>query len=69
MELLSQANLFFAVAAPIALIVLINFLLQGSGERRPLFDGRRPGMAAPKPVESPAVELEAANDAQHQRAA
>jgi hypothetical protein len=69
MELLNQANLFFAIIAPIVLIVAINFVLQRADKRRPLFDARTPHAEAPVKAETAAPSLEAANDAQHQRAA
>jgi hypothetical protein len=71
MELLTQANLLIAIAGPIVLIVAINALLQRGNERRPLFEKPAPRIPVPAPVAAePAVaSFEAANDAQHERAA
>jgi hypothetical protein len=71
MELLTQANLLIAIAGPIVLIVAINALLQRGNERRPLFEKPASRIPAPAPVTAePAVAgFEAANDAQHERAA
>ena len=73
MELLTQANLLIAIAGPIVLIVAINALLQRGNERRPLFEKPASRIPAPAPAPvtaEPAVaSFEAANDAQHERAA
>ena len=69
MELLSQANLLIAIAGPIVLIVAINALLQRGNERRPLFEKPATRIPAPVTAEPAVANLEAANDAQHERAA
>jgi hypothetical protein len=69
MELLSQANLLIAIAGPIVLIVAINALLQRGNERRPLFEKPAPRIPAPVAAEPAVASFEAANDAQHERAA
>jgi hypothetical protein len=70
MELLNQANLLIAIAAPIALIVVINLFLQRGNTRRPLFEAPRRSLpATPAKRETRAATAEAANDEQHQRAA
>jgi hypothetical protein len=69
MELLTQANLLIAIAAPIAMIFAINAVLQGAGQRRQLFAAPAPRVPAPVRLDRAAQRLEAANDAHHQRAA
>jgi hypothetical protein len=69
MELLTQANLLFAIAGPIVLIIAINALLQGTDDRRPLFDATKPQVPAEVEFERIVASPEPANDAEHDRAA
>jgi hypothetical protein len=69
MELLTQANLLFAIAGPIVLIIAINALLQRTEDRRPLFEAPKPQVAAPVEVDRVVASPEPANDAEHDRAA
>jgi hypothetical protein len=69
MELLNQANLLFAVAAPIVMIFAINAALLRADRRRPLFEAPSPRVPAPVAFQRAPAKLVAANDAQHLRAA
>lgn len=69
MELLNQANLLIAIAAPIVLIIAINAVLQRASRRPPLFERPTPRIATPVKSGHAPANAEAANDTQHQRAA
>jgi hypothetical protein len=69
MELINQANLLFAIAAPIVMIVALNALLQRADRRPRLFATPQPRLAVPARSSRAAARMEAANDAQHARAA
>jgi hypothetical protein len=69
MEFINQANLFFAIAAPVAMIFGLNAVMQRAADRRPLFTNHDAIAPFPAGFLSGATERRAANDAQHQRAA
>jgi hypothetical protein len=64
-----ELNLFFAIAAPIAMIAGINWLLQHGEYRRPPFVMPSDSARAWVALEKRDLNVEAANDPQSQLAA
>jgi hypothetical protein len=64
-----ELNLFFAIVAPIAMIIAINWLLQRGEYRRPPFVMPSESARTWVDQEKPALQAEAANDPQSELAA